>query len=136
MSVFACRILIRSLGDHSPVMPNTSLANEARWSMARMKRGSSADGTQLSFGVVTVGRPASLGGSLVDPAIECAELLRRPGSVTGHRPVLQLAPDGRGVGHDGLVRPEVESPTHRIAVLFAKQRADVGREGHGCVRRR
>src|ERR1700722_19306191 len=112
MSVFAWRILIRSFGDHSPVMPNTSLANEARWSIARMKSGSSADGTRLSFGAGTGGRPAALWDSLLDPAIECAELLRRPGPVTGHRPLVQLAADGRGVGHDVVVRPEVESPTH------------------------
>ena len=41
-------------------------------------------------------------------------------------PSCSFAPDGRRVGHDVVVEPEVEGPTHRITVLLAEQRPDVG----------
>src|ERR1700678_2358362 len=108
MSDLASRILATSADEGVPDRPNTSLANDARWSMARMKSGSSEVGNHESFGVLTVGpsgsryRPGrsvpptapgearSFRSALLPPAIEQLHPVTRPGSIARHGPLVQL----------------------------------------------
>src|ERR1700677_743198 len=151
MSVFASRILARSAEEGGPERPNTSLANDARWSMARMKSGSSDVGNHESFGALTVGPPGSRNrpgcavpparwgettsfrSSLLPPAIEQLHLRTRPGPIARHRPVVQLGRDRRRVADDVLVPPEVERLAHGLTITLPEEWPYIGCEGHGPV---
>jgi hypothetical protein len=63
---------------------------------------------------------------LREPAPEEIDSIRRPGAVTGHRAVFQLAEDGVCVLGAVLLRPAVEGEQHGAAVVRAEERIGLG----------
>jgi hypothetical protein len=102
--------------------------------MAKMKSGSSGDGNQDSFGVFTMSVPGSprsrrrstsgwrvsyatsLWHCLIYPAIEEADPLLRPRSVTRHCSVMQLGPYRSCVTDHVVVEPQIKCAAHGIAI--------------------
>src|SRR5512132_784390 len=72
----------------------------------------------------------------VDPPAEHGDTLLGPRSVAWHRAGLEPLEDGIGVGRDVVDGPEVEGPTHRVAVALAKQWLDVLLEMQRLLRTR
>src|ERR1700722_15828126 len=74
------------------------------------------------------GQRSLLGRALPDPAFEQCDPIRGPCAVARHGAVLHLPGDGRSVGFDVGVGPQIECTAHRIPILFPEQRLDVGVE--------
>src|SRR5437016_6748748 len=73
------------------------------------------------------------GCSGLDPVLEARNLFVRPCAVARHRPVAESF-ENRVLVRGGVsVRPEVERPLHRLAVVLPKERLDVTLEADRLV---